>query len=120
MPNLARYKHLIIILTIFVITFVYILHDKDVEHDLDLGVQHTSEKVSQKLKRILYWNDYYASKNFGFCCGRGPYIKHKCPTSLCYTSKDRREDLKSFDAIVFHGRSLNPRDLPAVRYVDMT
>ena len=30
-----------------------------------------SEKENQNLKRILYWNDFYGSKNFGFCCGRG-------------------------------------------------
>merc|ERR1711923_194134 len=69
-----------------------------------------------KLKRILYWNDYYGSKNFGFCCGRGPYLKNNCHNSHCYTSKDRREDLKTFDAIVFHGRSLNHNDIPGTRY----
>ena len=70
----------------------------------------------KKLKRILYWNDYYGSRNFGFCCGRGPYIKHKCLNSQCYTSKDRKEDLESFDAIVFHGRSLDIKDVPKIRY----
>ena len=25
-----------------------------------------------KLKRILYWNEFYGSKKYGFCCGRGP------------------------------------------------
>ena len=115
MINISRHKHLIVNSGFLVITLVYIFHDPGGEPGQDIRVNEISGKVSQKLKRILYWNDYYGSKNFGFCCGRGPYIKHKCPTSLCYTSKDRREDLKSFDAIVFHGRSLNPRDLPAER-----
>ena len=89
----------------------------------DIGDQqkkvHKSKHLissGSKLKRILYWNDYYGSKNFGFCCGRGPYLKNNCPNSHCYTSKDRREDLETFDAIVFHGRSLNYNDIPEKRY----
>ena len=115
MINVSRHKHMIVNSGLLVITLVYICHDPGGEVGHSNTVDQTTEKVSPKLKRILYWNDYYGSKNFGFCCGRGPYIKHKCPTSLCYTSKDRWQDLKSFDAIVFHGRSLNPQDLPTVR-----
>jgi len=68
------------------------------------------------LKRILYWNELYGSKNYGFCCGRGPYKKFKCTNDACYTSKDRTDDLSTFDAIVFHGRNLNKDDLPPTRY----
>ena len=114
MIGISRHKHLIVNSGLLVITLVYIFRDPGGPSQ-DITEDQTLEKMSPKLKRILYWNDYYGSKNFGFCCGRGPYIKHKCPTSLCYTSKDRREDLKSYDAIVFHGRSLNPHDLPEVR-----
>ena len=118
MNSISRHKHLIVNSGLLVITLVYIFRDPG-EPSQDITETQTPEKLSQKLKRILYWNDYYGSKNFGFCCGRGPYIKHKCPTSLCYTSKDRWQDLESFDAIVFHGRSLNPQDLPAVRWVSV-
>ena len=69
-------------------------------------------KKPKKLKRILYWN---ASKKFHFCCGRGPYKKHKCPSSLCHISIDRHENLETFDAIIFHGRFLDPQDIPAIR-----
>ena len=80
-------------------------------------IQHKRKKHKpRKVKRILYWNDYYGSRNFGFCCGRGPYIKNQCSNTDCSTSKDRSEDLESFDAIVFHGRSLNYKDIPARRY----
>ena len=115
--NISRHKHLVVTTGFLVITLVYIWLDPGEEAGQSNKVDQTPEIVPQKIKRILYWNDYYGSKNFGFCCGRGPYIKHKCPTSLCYTSKDRSEDLKTFDAIVFHSRSLNSQDLPAVRSV---
>ena len=129
MINVSRHKHLVVTSGFLLITLLYIWYDPgeesgqsnkaDQTRDIvpSNKVDQTREIVPQQIKRILYWNDYYGSKNFGFCCGRGPYIKHKCPTSLCYTSKDRSQDLKTFDAIVFHGRSLNPQDLPAVRSV---
>ena len=65
-----------------------------------------------ELKRILYWNEKYGSKN-EFCCGRGPYKKYKCANDACHTSKDRTNDLSTFDAIQlqFHGRNLNTNDL---------
>ena len=72
-------------------------------------------KSNPQLKRILYWNELYGSKNYGFCCGRGPYKKYKCAHDACYTSKDRTDDLSTFDAIVFHGRNLNKNDLPTKR-----
>ena len=72
-------------------------------------------KSKPQLKRILYWNELYGSKNYGFCCGRGPYKKYKCAHDACYTSKDRTDDLSTFDAIVFHGRNLNKNDLPTKR-----
>ena len=119
-----RHKHLILIFisSIVILLFYYVSLDSDSvnENVIDItGVEHehvgSVGKRRSKLKRILYWNDFYGSKNFGFCCGRGPYLKHNCPNSQCYTSKDRREDLKSFDAIVFHSRSLNSKDIPKIR-----
>ena len=74
-----------------------------------------SEKINHNLKRILYWNDFYGSKNFGFCCGRGPYFKHHCQCTACHTSKDRNTNISSYDAIVFHGREIIKKDLPKIR-----
>jgi len=73
------------------------------------------DPINVKEKRILYWNDFYGARNFGFCCGRSPYIKHNCSCRNCYTSKDRDSNISSYDAIVFHGRSLNKHDLPVTR-----
>jgi hypothetical protein len=36
-----------------------------------------------KPKRILYWNDFYGSRNFGFCCGSRPYKVNGCRNTNC-------------------------------------
>ena len=36
-----------------------------------------------KPKRILYWNDFYGSRNFGFCCGSRPYHVAGCKNTNC-------------------------------------
>ena len=138
MINVPRYKHLIVT-SILVISLVNIFNLFAIDGNpsqgvrLNLTLQNTSRKLQKpslilplkrkkitkrkkpepkQLKRILYWN---ASKNFHFCCGHGPYKKHKCPESLCHISIDRQENLENFDAIIFHGRFLDPQDIPAVR-----
>ncbi|XP_023326749.1 alpha-(1,3)-fucosyltransferase C [Eurytemora carolleeae] len=67
-------------------------------------------------KRILFWNDFYGSRNYGFCCGRNPFRKAKCPVWNCQTTKFRNESLETIDAIVFHQRKLKTDDLPAKRF----
>ena len=130
MINLPRYKHLIVT-SILVTTFVNIYRNQTLQLNIyqnqtlqnpmkklrktSLFIPSKSKKLTKKpkkLKRILYWN---ASKKFHFCCGRGPYKKHKCPSSLCHISIDRHENLETFDAIIFHGRFLDPQDIPAIR-----
>jgi hypothetical protein len=37
----------------------------------------------EKPKRILYWNDFYGSRNFGFCCGSRPYKVNGCRSTNC-------------------------------------
>jgi hypothetical protein len=78
---------------------------------------HEKQKSKSKpeLKHILYWNEQHGSYKYGFCCGRGPFKKYKCAYDGCFTSKDRTDDLSTFDAIVFHGRHLNKTDLPTKR-----
>ena len=45
--------------------------------------------------------------------------KYGCSTDSCYTSKDRGEQLSTFDAVVFHERSLDKDDLPEQRLVGL-
>ena len=93
-----------------------IIHEEDLQENKKLKSNEKQKSKSKpQLKRILYWNELYGSKNYGFCCGRGPYKKYKCAHDACYTSKDRTDDLSTFDAIVFHGRNLNKNDLPTKR-----
>ena len=139
MINLSKYKHVIVTSSLVIYTLVTILRDFTIDVNtsqelrLNRNFQTTLKKVQEttsflplktkglsvskkqkpkKLKRILYWN---AQEKFGFCCGRGPYKKHKCATSLCHISTDKHENLENFDAIIFHGRFLDPQDIPAVR-----
>ena len=134
MINVPRYRHLIVT-SILVITLVNIYQNETLQNPMRVNIDQNqtlqnpmkklrktslfipskSKKLTKKpkkLKRILYWN---ASKKFHFCCGRGPYKKHKCPSSLCHISIDRHENLETFDAIIFHGRFLDPQDIPAIR-----
>ena len=75
----------------------------------------TCNRVRAEKKTILYWNDFYGSRNFGFCCGRSPYVKHDCSCTNCFTSKDRSDNISSFDVIVFHGREIRKSDIPKTR-----
>ena len=134
MINVPKYNHLIVT-SILVITLVNIYQNQTLQVNiyqnqtlqnplktirktpffLPLKSKNLTKKNNpkpKKLKRVLYWN---ASKNFRFCCGRGPYKKHECPSSLCHISIGRHENLETFDAIIFHGRFLNPQDIPAIR-----
>ena len=123
---------LVLVLTLILLFYVSFTQNQEIETLSSVNYKSVEEpkrkptksaslklkpkNVTKKLKRILYWNDYYGSRNFGFCCGRNPYLKYYCENTNCYTSKDRTGDLSSFDAIVFHGRSLNINDIPKKRY----
>ncbi|XP_042232480.1 alpha-(1,3)-fucosyltransferase C-like isoform X2 [Homarus americanus] len=68
-----------------------------------------------QLKKILFWNDGYSSKHFGFGFGREPFLRAGCRVNTCFTTGDRsRFPLKEIDALVWHFRS-NDRSLPTVR-----
>ena len=47
-----------------------------IDRNQDILATKTTNKKG-KLRYILYWNDFYGSKNFGFCCGRSPYKKYR-------------------------------------------
>lgn len=81
-----------------------------------------SDELS-KPKYILYWNEAYGSTKYGFCCGQEPFVKYDCPVNNCFATDNRsffgsEADVSSFDAIVFHQRSLNQEDLPRSRLRD--
>ena len=108
-------KSIILIFCIITTVLLVYLPQQSVRETKNNRKTHHQTSRNKKLLRILYWNDYYGSRGFGFCCGRGPYIKNKCKNSQCFTSKDRSEDVETFDAIVFHGRDLNITDIPQKR-----
>ena len=45
------------------VTLVYDDYTKDTDEDIS--------KNATELKYILYWNEAYGSKEYGFCCGQG-------------------------------------------------
>ena len=78
-----------LVLAVVTVVLLYCGNSRDTDNNTTAGVMEgvqltTDERKvdkskplirsGSKLKRILYWNDYYGSKNFGFCCGRGPYL----------------------------------------------
>ncbi|XP_064093660.1 alpha-(1,3)-fucosyltransferase C-like isoform X2 [Macrobrachium nipponense] len=75
-----------------------------------------SEDVNNtSLKKILFWNEAYGSKDFGLGYGREPFIRAKCPVNTCFTTGNRsRFKHEELDAILWHFRS-NDRSLPSVR-----
>ena len=79
-----------------------------------VGEKGNPVKEAAKTKHILYWNSAYGSRQYGFCCGRDPFLSHGCPINDC-TATDNRSalmDVAAFDAILFHLRNLNENDLP--------
>ncbi len=68
-------------------------------------------------KYILYWNEAYGSKEYGFCCGAKPYQDFGCKFRNCHVTNNRSllPSIDQFDAILFHQRSLDKNDLPAKR-----
>ncbi|XP_042232481.1 alpha-(1,3)-fucosyltransferase C-like [Homarus americanus] len=68
-----------------------------------------------QLKKILFWNDGYSNKHFGFGFGREPFLRAGCRVNTCFTTGDRsRFPLEEIDALVWHFRS-NDKSLPTVR-----
>lgn len=63
---------------------------------INTSAKETLEKLSEPgkkpgkknlPKRILFWNDFYGSRNYGFCCGRNPFRKAKCPVWNCQVNR---------------------------------
>lgn len=66
------------------------------------------------VKKILFWNEAYGSKNYEIGIGSDVFQKAGCPTWQCETT-DIRDNVEQFDAIVFHLRSWTRNDLPTKR-----
>ena len=67
------------------------------------------------LKYILFWNEAYGTKKYGFCCGEKPFSV--CPVKDCYVTDDRKylDNVAQYDVIQFHQRSMDAEDLPEKR-----
>ncbi|XP_063883307.1 alpha-(1,3)-fucosyltransferase C-like isoform X2 [Scylla paramamosain] len=67
------------------------------------------------LKKILFWNDDYYNKHFGFGFGREPFLVAGCRVNTCTTTGDRtRYPIEEIDAVIWHFRS-SDRSLPEYR-----
>uniref|UniRef100_A0A0K2TTZ5 Fucosyltransferase n=1 Tax=Lepeophtheirus salmonis TaxID=72036 RepID=A0A0K2TTZ5_LEPSM len=72
----------------------------------------------ETIKYILYWNSAYGSLDYGFCCGKEPYIKFNCrPKRNCFVTNNRSllPAVSDFDAILFNHRTLSKDDIPSKR-----
>lgn len=65
------------------------------------------------LKRILFWNDAYGSRDYGIGVGVEGFQRLNCPVSRCYATANRTwTAVEDFDAIVFHLRTYLKSDRP--------
>ncbi|XP_047470885.1 alpha-(1,3)-fucosyltransferase C-like isoform X1 [Penaeus chinensis] len=86
------------------------------------GDAANSEKDVSSLKKILFWNDDYHNKHFGFGFGHAPFVRAGCRVDGCLTTGERGRFLpEELDAVVWHFRSddksLPGRRSPHTRYV---
>lgn len=76
-----------------------------------------NDTPQSELKTILMWNLAYGSKDYDIGHGRDPFFKYRCPETRCYATADRDhlDSVDKYDAILFHQRSFDFKDLPAKR-----
>ena len=82
---------------------------------INLRVDKTRQKNANEseLKYILFWNEAYGSKEYDLGFGRQPFYDNLCPETRCFATDDRNLKLaEDFDAIFFHQRSLDFKDIP--------
>ncbi|XP_076058653.1 alpha-(1,3)-fucosyltransferase C-like [Oratosquilla oratoria] len=69
-----------------------------------------------KPKKILIWNEAYGTTTYGFGSGRGPFVRAGCRVDTCFMTANRSlTRIQDFDAIIFHFRSTEKKDLPTAR-----
>ncbi|XP_069980103.1 glycoprotein 3-alpha-L-fucosyltransferase A [Penaeus vannamei] len=86
--------------------------DASEEHATD-----TEELVptERPLKKILFWNDAYLDKHFGFGEGRDIFKEAGCKVDACFATSNRRMfPLMEVDAVLWHSRS-GDLSLPRIR-----
>ena len=68
---------------------------------------------SLHFRYILFWNEAYGSKEYDLGFGREPFYNARCPETRCFTTANRNlKKHEDFDAIFFHQRSLDWKDIP--------
>lgn len=67
-----------------------------------------------RIKRILFWNLYFESRNYEFGLGQKPFIEAGCRVTNCLTTDDRNL-LNASDALLFHANDFDEIDLPQFR-----
>eukprot|EP00090_Calanus_glacialis_P008606 TRINITY_DN16947_c0_g1_i5.p1 TRINITY_DN16947_c0_g1~~TRINITY_DN16947_c0_g1_i5.p1 ORF type:complete len:435 (-),score=116.30 TRINITY_DN16947_c0_g1_i5:147-1451(-) len=66
-----------------------------------------------ELKYILFWNEAYGTKEYDIGFGRQPFYDNLCPETRCFATDDRNlKPAEEFDAVFFHQRSLDFKDIP--------
>ena len=86
--------------------------DKNANYDNNTKIKDV-RPPKPKLKKILYWNQYFKSNDFKFGLGQLPFRRHNCRVNTCTTTNDR-STLADADVIMFHGPQIG--SLPDVRY----
>jgi alpha-1,3-fucosyltransferase len=76
-----------------------------------LAIPSASQPKRKKLKRILYWTEYFGTKDYPFKLGDKTFKEAGCRVSNCQLTDDRNL-LNSSDAVIFHINDFDDRDLP--------
>ncbi|GAB6028781.1 hypothetical protein CHUAL_004596 [Chamberlinius hualienensis] len=84
-----------------------------------LNGSNRSSDTPTKLKKILFWNSFFSSRDFYFGLGVKPFIQQCTPQvgfifQPCTTTVDRSQ-LISSDVIIFHVRNIDFNDMPTQR-----
>ena len=84
------------------------------KNELKWVVRNVPTKInSLHFRYILFWNEAYGSKEYDLGFGREPFYTARCPETRCFTTANRNlKKHEDFDAIFFHQRSLDWKDIP--------
>ena len=82
---------------------------------INMKVEKNRQKNASEseLKYILFWNEAYGTKEYDIGFGRQPFYDNLCPETRCFATDDRNlKPAEKFDAVFFHQRSLDFKDIP--------
>lgn len=77
------------------------------------GISQRSLK-RRDMKRILFWNLYFESRNYEIGLGQKFFVEAGCRFTNCLTTDDRNF-MNASDAILFHANDFDEIDLPDIR-----